>query len=497
MRRNSTERDRRVSGTGDELVDTDGRAQQVLVPRGCGDDPQKWFRPETWPSGRGWDGRGMQSHTESRSPAWPGAVVHDVRQLVAELSGCTPLVRLDVALAELGAEINEGVQVWGKLESVNPMGSIKDRAVLSMVRAAIERGDLAPGMRVVEATSGNTGLALAGVCAAWGMGCTLVCPDKVSDEKVSALRALGAEVVVCPATAAPGAASHYQVVAEKLGRRPGCWRPGQYENADNPASHRATAEEIWAQTDRSVTHVVAGVGTGGTLCGLAAAFERMGASVTMVCADPVGSSLSGGDGGGWLVEGIGEDEVPGNFDAGLVDGYVAVEDERSVAWCRKLAVGTGLWLGGSSGTAVAGAVQVAAGAPTGSVVVAVLADGGRAYLSKVYNDHWCAARGFSTGVGPPVWDLTAPDAVRGVVRSGGFSTGPVAGSSGRWVLSTDRSPSPRVGSVTGLVVDGRRFDPVFCGTGELRSAVVGRGEWVAVCDRGRVVAVVSDTELAR
>jgi cystathionine beta-synthase len=425
---------------------------------------------------------------------WPGPVVDDVRQMMPGLVGSTPLVRLDVALRELGAVIDDEIEIWGKLEYTNPLGSIKDRPVLEMVQRARDRGELRYGMRVVEATSGNTGLALAGLCAAWGMSCTLVVPDKVSDEKIAALQALGAEVVVCPTQVAADDPQHYQVVADVLGREDGSWRPGQYENVDNPAAHRVTAGEILAQTNHGVTHVVAGVGTGGTLCGLASAFADLGASVAAVCADPVGSSLTGGDGTGWLIEGIGEDELPGNFDPSLVDDYVAVEDVDSVSWCRRLATGTGLWLGGSSGTAISAAVELAGRVSTGSVIVAVLADGGRAYLSKIYDDRWCAARGLGEGLRGEFWAPEADDSVGRTIHTGGFSVSDRAGDDGCWVESADGESFPRVASVRAVVVDGVRHDVVTCGVGERVEDVVDRGRHLVVCDHGRVVAVL-DTSL--
>lgn len=313
-------------------------------------------------------------------------VVDDVLALI----GNTPLVRLDRLYRDSAA------LVVGKLEAANPGGSTKDRVGVSLVDAAERDGLLRPGGHIVEPTSGNTGVGLAMVAARRGYRCTFTVPDKVAPEKIALLRAYGAEVLVCPTNvAADDPRSYYSVARAVAEADPSAFRPDQYANPANPAAHVAsTGPEIWEQTAGRVTHLVAGAGTGGTLGGIGRYLKERNPHVKVIAADPVGSVYSGGAGEPYLVEGIGEDFWPGNWDADVVDEIIAVTDAESFAWTRRTARVEGLLIGGSCGAALAAAAHVAARAAAGDVIVVVLPDGGRGYLSKVYNDTWMRAHGF-------------------------------------------------------------------------------------------------------
>jgi cystathionine beta-synthase len=315
---------------------------------------------------------------------------------VSDLVGDTPLVRL--------SRVTEGVAatVLAKLEYLNPGGSVKDRIALRMIEAAEQSGALRPGGTIVEPTSGNTGVGLALVAQRRGYRCIFVCPDKVSEDKRNVLRAYGAEVVVCPTAVAPEHPDSYYSVSDRLVRETeGAWKPDQYSNPEGPASHYAsTGPEIWADTDGRVTHFVAGIGTGGTISGTghylkdqATAADRPG-QVRIVGADPEGSVYSGGTGRPYLVEGVGEDFWPTAYDPSVVDEVVAVSDAESFAMTRRLAREEGLLVGGSCGMAVVAALQVARDLPAEAVVVVLLPDGGRGYLSKVFSDEWMSSYGF-------------------------------------------------------------------------------------------------------
>jgi cystathionine beta-synthase len=315
----------------------------------------------------------------------------EVYDSVIELIGNTPLVRLSTLAAGLPAD------VVAKVEYLNPGGSVKDRIAERMILAAEESGELAPGGTIVEPTSGNTGVGLAIVAQKRGYSCVFVCPDKVSLDKINVLRAYGAEVVVCPTAVPPEHPESYYNVSDRLAReRPGGWKPNQYANVNNPLSHyETTGPEIWRQTDGRVTHFVAGVGTGGTISGVGRYLKEVsGGAVRIVGADPEGSVYSGGTGRPYLVEGVGEDFWPETYDKTVCDEIVAVSDADSFALTRRLAREEGLLVGGSCGMAAVAALRVAESAAPGDLVVVLLPDGGRGYLSKIFNDDWMADYGF-------------------------------------------------------------------------------------------------------
>ena len=314
----------------------------------------------------------------------------DTVNSLVELVGNTPLVRLEKFSADVPPTI------LAKVEYLNPGGSVKDRIGLAMVEAAERDGHLRPGGTIVEPTSGNTGVGLAMVAAQRGYRCIFVMPDKVSDEKVDVLRAYGAEVVVCPTAVEPDDPRSYYRTADRLVREtPGAFQPYQYGNQANPAVHEATTgPEIWKQTDGRVDVFVAGIGTGGTVTGVGHILKQRKPEVQIVGADPEGSIFSGGPVHTYKVEGVGEDFWPDTFDADVIDRYVRVSDRESFLAARELARTEGLLVGGSCGTAAHAARVVAADLPADAVVVVLLPDGGRGYLSKLYNDDWMAANGF-------------------------------------------------------------------------------------------------------
>ncbi|GII23505.1 cystathionine beta-synthase [Planosporangium mesophilum] len=325
---------------------------------------------------------------------------------VVELIGNTPLVRL--------RNVTEGISatVLAKVEYFNPGGSVKDRIALRMIEEAEKAGLLKPGGTIVEPTSGNTGVGLALVAQLRGYRCVFVCPDKVSEDKQNVLRAYGAEVVVCPTAVAPEDPRSYYNVSDRLAREiPGAWKPDQYSNPNNPVSHyEQTGPELWDQTGGRITHFVAGVGTGGTISGIGRYLrEASGGSVKIIGADPEGSVYSGGTGRPYLVEGVGEDFWPETYDRGICDEIIEVSDKESFILTRRLAREEGLLVGGSCGMAVAAALEVARRADPDDVVVVLLPDGGRGYLSKIFNDAWMTRYGFlsSDETGATVADVLA------------------------------------------------------------------------------------------
>jgi cystathionine beta-synthase len=340
------------------------------------------------------------------APPGTKVVYMQVHESLVELIGNTPLVRLRKVTRHLdhGAAGSQahGVgapAVLAKVEYVNPGGSVKDRIALRMVEAAEASGALLPGGTIVEPTSGNTGVGLAIVAAEKGYKCVFICPDKVAADKIATLRAYGAEVVVCPTTVSPESPDSYYSVSDRLAAEiPGGWKPNQYANPANPESHYlTTGPEIWNQTDGKVTHFVAGIGTGGTISGTGRYLKEVSnGRVKVIGADPEGSVYSGGTGRPYLVEGVGEDFWPDTYDKTICDEIVPVSDADSFLMTRRLASEEALLVGGSCGMAVVAALKVAERAGQDDVIVVLLPDGGRGYLSKVFNDDWMADYGFLT-----------------------------------------------------------------------------------------------------
>jgi len=309
---------------------------------------------------------------------------------VVDLIGDTPLVRLNSVVPEGGAT------VAAKLEYLNPGGSSKDRIAVKMVDEAEASGALKPGGTIVEPTSGNTGVGLALVAQQRGYSCVFVCPDKVSEDKRNTLKAYGARVVVCPTAVPPEHPDSYYNVSDRLVREiEGAWKPDQYSNPAGPASHYETSgPEIWKATEGRVTHFVAGVGTGGTITGVGRFLKEQNPDIKIIGADPEGSVYSGGTGRPYLVEGVGEDFWPSAYDPSVVDEIIAVSDADSFDMTRRLAREEGLLVGGSCGMAVVAAARVAERLTPDDLVVVLLPDGGRGYLSKIFNDDWMASYGF-------------------------------------------------------------------------------------------------------
>jgi cystathionine beta-synthase len=327
-------------------------------------------------------------HARERDRPTTGA---DVRDSIVDAIGDTPLVRL----ARLGAGL--GPQLLAKIEALNPGGSIKDRVAVELIAAAERDGLLRPGGTLVEPTSGNTGVGLAIVARLKGYRVIAVMPDKMSREKIDLLRAYGAEVVVAPTEVPPESPESYYRVADRLTEEiPGAYQPNQYANLANPETHyRITGPELWRQSGGRITHFVAGVGTGGTISGIGRYLKEQDPGIVVIGADPVGSIYSGGEVKPYLVEGVGEDFWPTTFDPSVVDRYVTVTDKESFLMTRRLAEVEGILAGGSSGLALHAAVEVAREVSDPDAVVAtILPDGGRAYLSKVFNDSWMAQYGF-------------------------------------------------------------------------------------------------------
>jgi len=315
----------------------------------------------------------------------------DIKDSILDTIGDTPLVRL----SRLGADVTP--QLVAKVEALNPGGSIKDRVAVALIEAAERDGRLRPGGTIVEPTSGNTGTGLAIAARLKGYRVIAVMPDKMSREKVDLLRAYGAEVVVAPTAVPPESPESYYRVADRLAEEiPGAFQPNQYANPANPEAHYlTTGPELWRQSGGAITHLVVGVGTGGTISGTGRYLKERNPAIQVIGADPVGSIFSSGEVKPYLVEGVGEDFWPETFDPSIVDRYVTVSDRDSFLTTRRLAQTEGILAGGSCGTALWAALEVAREIDDPEAMVAViLPDGGRSYLSKVFNDAWMTQHGF-------------------------------------------------------------------------------------------------------
>src|SRR5438874_1391960 len=303
---------------------------------------------------------------------------------ILELMGNTPLVRLNRVASDVPP------LVLAKMEMFNPGGSVKDRIGPAMIEYCEKRGLLRPGGTIVEPTSGNTGHGLAIAASIKGYHCIFVMTDKVSEEKRSLLRAYGTEVVICPSSVTHDSPDHYKNVAYRLAEEiPGACCPDQYANPANPAAHYATTgPEIWRDTAGRVTAFVAGIGTGGTISGTARFLKEQNPQIKIIGADPPGSVYSGDTPGPYKVEGIGMEIFPHNYDPSLVDEVIRIDDRTSFYLARRLAREEGILTGGSAGTAVAAALAYARRLSANDVMVVLLPDTGRGYLSKQFNDTW-------------------------------------------------------------------------------------------------------------
>ncbi len=399
--------------------------------------------------------------------------VHDS---VIGLIGDTPLVRLH--------KVHDGgrADLLAKVEYLNPGGSVKDRIAVRMIEEAEKAGELRAGGTIVEPTSGNTGVGLALVAQQKGYRCVFVVPDKVSQDKINVLSAYGAEVVVCPTAVPPDDPRSYYSVSDRLAKEiDGGWKPDQYSNVNNPLSHYySTGPELWTQTEGRITHFVCGVGTGGTISGTGRYLKEVSdGRVQVIGADPEGSVYSGGTGRPYLVEGVGEDFWPTTYDRDICDRIIAVSDRDSFQMTRRLAREEGLLVGGSCGMAVVAAAQVAREAGPDDVVVVLLPDGGRGYLSKIFNDEWMASYGFlGTSEEETVGDVlsrkqgqlpefvhvhpneTVRDAID-ILREYGVSQMPVV----------KAEPPVMAGEIAGSVVERELLDALFTGVAHLADRV--------------------------
>jgi cystathionine beta-synthase len=345
------------------------------------------------------------------TPPVSTATTSEIKDSILDTVGETPLIRL--------SRIAPGLtpQVVAKVEYFNPGGSIKDRVALRMVEVAERDGRLQPGGTLIEPTSGNTGTGLAIAARLKGYRVIAVMPDKMSREKIDLLRAYGAEVVVCPTDVAPESPQSYYRVADRLTQEiPGAFQPNQYANPANPETHYlTTGPELWRQSGGAITHFVCGVGTGGTITGVARYLRERNPDIEVIGADPVGSIYSNAEVHPYLVEGVGEDFWPKTYDPSMVDRYVTVSDRDSFLTTRRLAETEGLLVGGSCGLAMHAALEVARGIEDPAAMVAViLPDGGRGYLSKIFNDAWMSQYGFLERSG----DRTVGDVLHAKAEAG-------------------------------------------------------------------------------
>jgi len=430
---------------------------------------------------------------------------------LVDLIGNTPLVQLHGVTRHLDPAT--APLVLAKVEYFNPGGSSKDRIALRMIEAAEASGELKPGGTIVEPTSGNTGVGLAIVAQQRGYECVFVLPDKVAADKINTLKAFGARVEVCPTAVAPEDPRSYYQVSDRLVREiPNAWKPNQYANPNNPRSHyETTGPELWGQTEGRITHFVAGVGTGGTISGTGRYLKEISEGrVRVIGADPEGSVYSGGTGRPYLVEGVGEDFWPDCYDRSVTDEIIAVSDRDSFEMTRRLAREEGLLVGGSCGMAVVAAQRVAERAGPGDVIVVLLPDGGRGYLSKIFSDRWMSEYGFMEAAGEEtVHDVltakagaipelvhahpneTVRDAIN-ILREYGVSQMPVV----------KAEPPITAGEVVGSVSERALLDKLFAGEATLADPldrhmspplpIIGSGERVsqAVAELGKADALL-------
>src|ERR1700726_4808162 len=422
---------------------------------------------------------------------------------ISELIGNTPLVQLNSVVPPGSG------RVVAKVEYLSPGMSSKDRIAVKMIDAAEASGELKPGGTIVEPTSGNTGVGLALVAQPRGYRGVFVCPDKVSEDKTNGLRAYRAEVVVSPTAVPPDHPDSYYSVSDRLVEEiDGAWKPDQYANPEGPASHYATTgPEIWADTDGKITHFVAGIGTGGTVPGAGRYLKEVsGGRVRIIGADPEGSVYSGGTGRPYLVEGVGEDFWPDAYDRTVPDEIIAVSDSDSFDMTRRLAREEAMLVGGSCGMAVVAAVKIAEEAGPDALIVVLLPDGGRGYMSKIFNDAWMSSYGFLRGrLDGSTEEFTVGDGLRrksgelpalvhthpsetvrdaiGFLREYGVSEMPVVGA----------EPPVMAGEVAGSVSERELLSAVFEGRAKLADAVgqhmsapmpmIGAGELVSAAGK--------------
>jgi cystathionine beta-synthase len=369
--------------------------------------------------------------------------------------GHTPIIRLNHVTDALAAR-NKHCEIYAKLEYCNPGGSVKDRIALNIILEAEREGRLGPGATIIEATSGNTGAGLAMIAATRGYSCIFVMPDKMSNEKVDLLRAYGAKVVLCPTAVAPeDPRSYYKVAKRLVEETPAAFYANQYHNPDNPNAHyRYTGPEIWTQTKGQFDAFVCGMGTGGTVSGCGRYFKERNPEVKIVGVDPVGSiyyeyfrTRKITRAFAYTVEGIGEDFLPSTMDFSVLDDVVSVDDRECFLMTRDLVRREGIFVGGSSGAAVAGAIKYALSLPEPKKILVLLPDGANRYLSKIFNDEWMRSNGYSHEQGvsgtvahmllqkpQPVVTVSGDQSVRdtvAVMREHGFSQVPVLDESGR------------------------------------------------------------------